>query len=523
MKRIVFLVIAALLVTGLVLPGCGGDGGDGGNGGPDTRPSITLAIADAMTDVTGEFAIAGAEIARDEINDGAGVNVGGTYYKIALVEVDTNEVSGTPDQGVTALESVIDDVDIVLGGFRTEQVTVYREVAMDAQKLFFNCGAATGALQYSVVQDYDRYKYWFKSTPYNEAFLATSLFKIVGTFTAQLRAALLAEGDAVIEDYKVTEDSPMKVAIIAEDAAWCAGLVAILAGKVTTLGYTLAGVWKVSPIATSITNELTDIASKHPHLIMPVFSGPVGSVYMIQKVGLGIPALTIGINVPDQVKSAWANSDGKINGEILLDTWADGLQNTAKTTAFLNAFMTKTGEYPSYTAATYDTILSLKVAIEAVSAANDWDDIADVIDPANIDALIQYLEDPSHAYTGTASRTTWYPMPAINEGGGTYALSAAQVGALYDLASYGKTYSQAQWKIGSTAMMGAHIAHDTVYGPGWQTGIGSQWQDGKKVGVWPTDLGDAYDAALTDQYGCWNMEYPGTKDVVIEVEGFLAS
>jgi hypothetical protein len=208
---------------------------------------------------------------------------------------------------------------------------------------------------------------------------------------------------------------------------------------------------------------------------------------------------------------------------MLLDTWADGLQNTAKTTAFFNAFMTKTGEYPGYTAATYDTILQLKGAIEAVSAANGWNDIADVVDPANIDALIQYLEDPSHAYTGTAAKTAYYPMPELPLGGGEYALSAAQVGALYDLASYGKTYVQSQWKVASSAMSGPCIAHDTVYGPGWQTGIGSQWQDGKKVGVWPVDLGDAYDAALTDQYGNWNMEYPGTKDVVIAIEGFLAS
>ena len=37
------------------------------------------------------------------------------------------------------------------------------------------------------------------------------------------------------------------------------------------------------------------------------------------------------------------------------------------------------------------------------------------------------------------------------------------------------------------------------------------------------DLGDASDAVLTDQYGCWNFEYPGTVDVMIPIEEFLAS
>jgi len=134
------------------------------------------------------------------------------------------------------------------------------------------------------------------------------------------------------------------------------------------------------------------------------------------------------------------------------------------------------------------------------------------------DDIIFYLE--THSYTGAAGKTAYYPMPGINLGGGEYALSEAQVQALYDLDSYGKTYVQSQWQVAASG--GPHIAHDVVYGPGYQTGIGSQWQDGHKVGVWPMDLGDEYDEAFTDQYGCWNFEYPGTVDVVIPIEGFLA-
>ncbi len=69
--------------------------------------------------------------------------------------------------------------------------------------------------------------------------------------------------------------------------------------------------------------------------------------------------------------------------------------------------------------------------------------------------------------------------------------------------------------------MPPHTTHDLAYGPGLLTGIGAQWQwDGtagtwKKVGVWPMDFGDEYDEALTDQYGCWNFAYNGTKSLVI--------
>ena len=105
--------------------------------------------------------------------------------------------------------------------------------------------------------------------------------------------------------------------------------------------------------------------------------------------------MTIGINVIGELKSHWADTDGKCNGEIMLDSWAEGLRNTAKSTAFSDAFVAKTAEYPIYTALTYDAIYQLKEAIEAVSAAHGWDDIADVVDPDNIDTLIQYLETSS--------------------------------------------------------------------------------------------------------------------------------
>jgi branched-chain amino acid transport system substrate-binding protein len=516
LKKIVFLLIASLLVIGLVLPGCEGEGE--GEGEIEFDSYFTFAVADAMTDITGENAWAGAEMARDEINAAGGVDVGGEIYGIDLVQVDTNEVSGTPDQGVTALQSVIDDVDIVVGGFRTENVVVYREVAMEAKKLFMDCGAATGSLQYSVVEDYDTYKYWFKTTPYNEAFLVKSCLKMTSTIGTSLKNELIAQGDAVLDDYQVSDVTKLRVAIVMENAEWCAGMVTVGQAYLPGYGFDVVGTWLVSPTATDVSTELTQLEAKKAHIIFTAFSGPVGAVFSKQKAELGIPAMVIGINVPGAEKEHWTNTDGKCQGEVILDTFPEGVQPTSKTTAFFNAFMTKTGRYPGYTAVTYDAIYTLKGAVEAVSAANGWDDIADVLDPANIDALIQYLE--TTPYTGTGATTCYYPMPDVDLGGGTYALSEAQVRALYpDL----DKYVQDQWQVQSYASDGPHIAHDTVYGPGYQTGAGSQWQDGKKVGVWPMDLGDEYDEALTDQYGCWNFEYPGAADLFMPIDAFLAS
>ncbi len=513
MKRFIFLVIATVLVVGLLLPGCAGEGEDGGE-----RPPITFAIAGTMTEYRGEHQWWGAELARDEINAGAGINVGGVYHQVELVQVDTNEVLGTPDEGVAALQAVIDDADFILGGFRTDCVEVYREVAMDAKKIFIDCGAASGVLQYSIVENYDRYKYWFKATPYNELFLVTSLFKMTEAIGGLLKDALVAMGPDVKDDYEVTAEDKLNVAIVMENTPWADVMVSTAQLYLPILGFTVVGTWRIFDTATDITTELALIATEKPHIIFTGFSGTVGLTYSKQRAELAIPALSLGINVEAEQKSHWTDTEGKCNGEIILDTWAESLENTTKTKDFFDAFVAKTGVYPIYTAATYDAIYQLKEAIEAVSAAHDWDDIADVIDPDNIDALIQYLETSS--YTGTSGTTTYYPMPELDLGGGKYVLSEEQVRALYPTLGI---YNQDDWKCAPTTSEGPHIARDIVYGPGYQTGIGSQWQDGHKVGVWPMNLGDEYDAALTDQYGCWNFEYPGTVEVVIPIEGFLAS
>jgi branched-chain amino acid transport system substrate-binding protein len=479
-------------------------------------PSITFAIAGPMTDVRGKHHWWGAELARDEINAGSGVNVGGVYHQVRLIQVDTNEILGAPEEGVTALQTVIDDVNFVVGGFTTANVAVYREVAMDAKKIFMDCGANTASLQYSVVDNYARYKYWFKGMPINESFCVLTLFRMITAIGGILKNKLMAEGDAVTEDYRVPEDGKLRVALVI-DNRWGEGLGTAVQGWLPFAGFTGVGTWQVSPTASDISPQLTAVKATKPHIILCAFAGPVSVVYSKEKVELGIPAMTIGFNdVEGQMESHWADTDGSCNGEIQLDGWAEGSQNTVKTAAFIDVFTAKTGEYPIYPAGSYNAIYQLKEAIEAVSATHDWDDIADVVDPANIDALIQYLE--TSAYTGIAARYAYYPMPTINLGNGVYALSEAQVRALYPGLV---TYNQANWLC--AALGGPHIAHDLVYGPGYVTGIGSQWQDGHKVGVWPMDRGDAYDAPLSDQYGNWNFQYAGTKPLLIPIEGFLAS
>jgi len=147
--------------------------------------TIKIAILGPMSFVQGENHWAGAEMARDEINKGGGINVGGKRMQVELIRADTNEIQSVPD-ATNAVERVItrDKVDFLIGGFRSEAVLAMQEVAMDSKKIFLGVGAAHSKLGLNVEQNYERYKYWFRITPTKDVDLARTIFTELGSVAA---------------------------------------------------------------------------------------------------------------------------------------------------------------------------------------------------------------------------------------------------------------------------------------------------------------------------------------------------
>jgi branched-chain amino acid transport system substrate-binding protein len=530
LKKVIFLIIASLLVLGLVLPGCEGEGEeeliytfeDG---------TIVFGIAGEIGEAQGDMQVLGATMAAGAINAAGGVVIDGVAHNISVRAIDTKEVQDeTGQQGKLALQAAIDDVDFLMGAFRTEAVEVYREVAVGpngAGVIFYNCGASTEALQHSCLDDYDNYKYWFQATPFNEYQLADAVLRILNMVAIQLRDALDLEPGA-----------QLTACIVAEDLAWSrdeqvpvyeAGLPAL---NITNLETYLVG----SLDSASTQGAVMDIAANYPnvHFIIPVYSGTMGVVFaatLNSYITSGALApMVVGINVLAQFKAPWADklSEPPPGGvacryEVILDTWAEDQEQTDLTLPFLAAFMSFAHDYPMYNASTYDTSFLLKACLEAVGYVEDG------VGKAKADDMIAWLENPANAIKMTSGYPTVYPYPGTTSGG-MPAMSEAQVRAMYgDIDSYGYTYNAADW------VMPPHTTHCLGFGPGdaaggkrRPTGIGAQWQwdetatQWKKVGVWPAQVYDPDTpqdelkaAGLLDQYGNWNFEHPGTKDLVL--------
>ncbi|MHB0886290.1 MAG: ABC transporter substrate-binding protein [Bacillota bacterium] len=212
-----------------------------------------------------------------------------------------------------------------------------------------------------------------------------------------------------------------KVAAIIEKAVAGDPLAAAAAALIPTFGMEFVGVWRPSPTATDLTAELTAIRKSGAQIIYTYFSATAGVPYAKQWAELQIPAASVGINVEAQSKGFMEATGGKGNYEFTLNTYAP-VEITPKTIPFYTKFTEKAGQFPTYNAGTYDAIYIWKEAVERAASLEN-------------DKIVPEMEK-----------------------------TAYQSGA-------GKVVFDKK--------------HDVTWGPGYVTALGTQWQDGKLVAVWP--------------------------------------
>jgi len=399
------IAVAALLVATMSFPA-----------GAQEAKRIKIGVIGPMKYIQGKSHWNGALMAAEEINATGGVQVGDEKMKIQLFRADSNEFLSVTD-ATNAMERLLtkDKVDFVVGGFRSEAVLAMQDIAMDHKTIFIGIGAASNELCSRVARDYDFYKYWFRGSPFNASYLVKTAFIHVGT---------------VAELMKKNLDIPtIKVAIVLEKAAWAEPMVRVCNIFIPKMGMEIAGIWRPSPVATDVTAELAAIQRSGAHIIFTMFSSSVGIPFARQAGELKIPAMQVGINVEASKDGFWRATRGMGNYVITSATYARNIESNENTKAFIEGYVKRFGETPTYTSSTYDAIVyTLAPTIEQVGA----------LDP---DAIVAILEERVYK-----SATT--------------------------IIKYMKD------------SQGRHL-HDLTWGPGFATGVAVQWQDGKLLGVWP--------------------------------------
>jgi branched-chain amino acid transport system substrate-binding protein len=186
----------------------------------------------------------------------------------------------------------------------------------------------------------------------------------------------------------------------------------------------LVGVWQPSATATDVTAELAAIERAGADIVFTLLSGPVGITVGRQMGERGMKSVAFGINVEAQKEEFWKAAAGKAQYVSTIDTYAE-VEMTPKTVPFVRAFKARFGKPPTYNAGTYDAIYLLK---EAMERANSVD----------AEKLVPVLETISYV-------------------------------AAFGVLEFDKR-------------------HDPKWGPGKNTAMAVQWQNGTKVPFWPPQV-----------------------------------
>ena len=325
---------------------------------------IKIGVLGGIYDIQGRGQLEGARLAAYEINQAGGITVGGTTYYIGITAEDTDESNPNLDttKGVSAAERIINykQVQFLTGGFRTEALQVYLETVVAAKIPFIGTGAATDSFCQNVLDDYPKYKYFFRNMPINSSSLGAEIIAFLATY------AVVLSSDAY------ANRTINKFGILYEDLDWTEALVNALTAYLPLYGGVIAAkvAYPITALQTDMDGYLAAIDANNTQILIPVISAQGGILMMNAYTPASQGFVVIGIDVQSQLDTFWTDS----NGACVYETILQSLHSTSKTprsVPFWNAYIAEYDHEPLYTAVgSYDAINTYAWAINETQSFN---------------------------------------------------------------------------------------------------------------------------------------------------------
>ena len=223
----------------------------------------------------------------------------------------------------------------------------------------------------------------------------------------------------------------MKTAVImSEDAAWTTPLDASYVECLPKIGLSVLDHIRFSPDTTDFTPIFNKIEGEKPDVIITGISH-VGVQPTVQWKSQQVPIPMFGVASQATNSTFWKDTNGATDGVAYQGVSGPGVAVTPKTLPFVDAFQKKFGNIPSYCGYTaYDDVY---IIADAIYRAGSTDS----------DKLVTAMEKTD--YVGTIGRVQFLPE-------------------------------------------GDPHAHGLKTGAGLITGLFLQWQNGKQINMWPSDL-----------------------------------
>ena len=361
-------------------------------------------IAEAQA-VAGSSIAPAAQLAADEINAKGGIN----GRKIEVVVYDNHSSAA---ESVRAFQRAVneDKVNAVIASYISEVVLALEPWAARLKTVMITPGAASDVITQNIAKDYATNKYTFH-----------------GYLTSTALAGLVCDAgkDLLVDGMKMKS-----AVIVSEDAAWTTPLDAGYEQCLPKIGVKVLDHIRFSPDTTDFTPIFNKIEGLKPDVMITGISH-VGTQPTVQWKSQQVPIAMFGISSQATNSTFWKDTNGATEGVIYQGVSGPGVAVTPKTLPFVDAFVKKFGNTPSYCGYTaYDDVYIITDAIKRAGSVDS-------------DKLVAAMEATD--YVGTIGRVQFLPQ-------------------------------------------GDPHVHGLKTGPGFITGLMLQWQNGAQVNMWPAAL-----------------------------------
>lgn len=366
---------------------------------------IKIGVIAESTAVAGSSIPQAAQLAADEINHAGGI--GGR--KVEIIAYDNHSSAA---ESVRAMQRAAtqDHVNAVIASYISEVVLALEPWSGRLKMVTVTPGAASDAITQNIGKDYDHLKYMFHG-------YATS-------------TSIAQSSCAAAKDLLVGQLHMKSAVVMSEDAAWTTPLDAEYVKCLPQAGIKVLDHIRFSPDTTDFTPIFNKIEGEKPDVIITGISH-VGVQPTAQWKQQEVPIPMFGVSSQATNSSFWNDTNGATEGVLFQGFSGPDVAVTPKTLPFVNAFVKRFGNTPSYAGYTaYDEVYYLTDAIKRAGSS----------DP---DKLVSALEKTD--YVGTIGRVQF----TGRDSPGPHALK---------------------------------IGPDTI------SGLMLQWQNGKQVNLWPAKV-----------------------------------
>ncbi|MBV9813773.1 MAG: ABC transporter substrate-binding protein [Acetobacteraceae bacterium] len=250
-------------------------------------------------------------------------------------------------------------------------------------------------------------------------------------FRSILPASSTAQGVcASVRDLAVGQLHASSGVLMTEDAAWTQSYDALLKTCLPDGGLKLVDAVKVATDTSDFTPIFQSIEGTGAQVIVTGV-GIIGDKPVVQWNNQQVPLPLLGYNAQAGASAFWQQTSGATNGLVTFTAASEDAALTPKTVPFAKAYRARFNTTPAaHSFATYDAIYLLKDAIERDHSSD-------------ADAMVAALEKTD--YVGASGRIV---------------------------------FQGPQDK----------LTHDMKFGEGYVAGVAVQWQNGRQVTVWPSNV-----------------------------------